>query len=234
MATGVDGDATLRANRDGFGRYQLRVRRLIDVRAIDMSVALFGTKWDSPIVIAPVGSQRAFHQEGELATARAARAGRASADSLDDDVDAVWKTSSPRAASRCGSSSTRRTSGRHARPRQAGGGRRLPGAGADRRPAGRLESRDAGPPAAPGFPPVQHVPRGRPARVEPRQHQGAGRAKADVRRAGCLGRRHDPAARHELGLRQAPPRRHDDEARHQGPGHEARTPRSRCSTAPMG
>ena len=76
MATGVDGDATLRANRDGFGRYQLRVRRLIDVRAIDMSVALFGTKWDSPIVIAPVGSQRAFHEEGELATARAARAGR--------------------------------------------------------------------------------------------------------------------------------------------------------------
>jgi 4-hydroxymandelate oxidase len=76
MATGVDGDATLRANRDGFGRYQLRVRRLIDVRTIDMSVALFGTKWDSPIVMAPVGSQRAFHEEGEIAVARAARAGR--------------------------------------------------------------------------------------------------------------------------------------------------------------
>jgi isopentenyl diphosphate isomerase/L-lactate dehydrogenase-like FMN-dependent dehydrogenase len=73
MATGVDDDATLRANRDGFGRYQLRVRRLIDVRAIDMSVALFGTIWDSPIVMAPVSSQRAFHPDGEIATARAAR-----------------------------------------------------------------------------------------------------------------------------------------------------------------
>ena len=76
MATGVDDDATLRANRDGFGRYQVRVRRLIDVRAIDMSVALFGTTWGSPIVIAPVSSQRAFHPEGEIATARAARSGK--------------------------------------------------------------------------------------------------------------------------------------------------------------
>lgn len=73
MATGVDDDATVRANREGFERYQLRVRRLIDVSAIDMSVALFGTTWDSPIVMAPVGSQRAFHPEGEIATARAAR-----------------------------------------------------------------------------------------------------------------------------------------------------------------
>ncbi len=73
IATGVDDDVTLRANRKGFGRYQLRVRRLIDVRAIDMSVALFGTIWDSPIVIAPVGSQKAFHPDGEIATARAAR-----------------------------------------------------------------------------------------------------------------------------------------------------------------
>jgi len=73
MATGVDDDATVRANREGFERYQLRVRRLIDVSAIDMSVALFGTTWDSPLVMAPVGSQRAFHPEGEIATARAAR-----------------------------------------------------------------------------------------------------------------------------------------------------------------
>jgi 4-hydroxymandelate oxidase len=74
MATGVDDDATLRANREGLGRYQVRVRRLIDIRAIDMSTTVFGTTWDSPIVIAPVGSQKAFHPDGEIATARAARA----------------------------------------------------------------------------------------------------------------------------------------------------------------
>ena len=74
LATGVDDDATLHANREGFGRYQLRVRRLIDLRALNMSVTLFGTTWDSPIVLSPVSAQRAFHDEGELASARAARA----------------------------------------------------------------------------------------------------------------------------------------------------------------
>lgn len=74
LATGVDDDATLRANRAGFARFQLRVRRLVDVREVDMSVSLLGTKWDSPIVLAPVGSQRAFHPEGELAVAKAAGA----------------------------------------------------------------------------------------------------------------------------------------------------------------
>lgn len=75
LAGGVDDDATVRANRDGFNRFQLRVRRLIDVRQIDMSVTLFGVTWPTPIVIAPIGSQRAFNPEGELAVARAARAG---------------------------------------------------------------------------------------------------------------------------------------------------------------
>ncbi len=74
LETGVDDDATLRANREGFARIRLRVRRLIDVRQVDMSVSLFGTAWETPIVLAPVGSQRAFHPDGEIAVARAARA----------------------------------------------------------------------------------------------------------------------------------------------------------------
>ncbi|MFN2446592.1 MAG: alpha-hydroxy acid oxidase [Vicinamibacterales bacterium] len=76
MATGVDDDATVRANRDGFNRFQLRVRRLIDVRQIDTSVSLFGVTWPTPIVLAPIGSQRAFHADGELAAARAAKTGK--------------------------------------------------------------------------------------------------------------------------------------------------------------
>lgn len=74
MTTGVDSDATLRANREGYSHYQLRARRLVDVSRIDTSTELFGTKWETPIVIAPVGSQKAFHPEGEIATARAAQA----------------------------------------------------------------------------------------------------------------------------------------------------------------
>jgi 4-hydroxymandelate oxidase len=73
LATGTDDERTLRANREAFGRYQLRVRRLVDVSRIDLKTTLFGTTWTSPIVLAPVGSQRAFHADGELGTARAAR-----------------------------------------------------------------------------------------------------------------------------------------------------------------
>jgi len=74
LATGVDDDATLRANREGFTRFSLRVRRLVNVRDVDMSVSLFGTTWESPIVLAPVSSQRAFHPDAEIASAKAARA----------------------------------------------------------------------------------------------------------------------------------------------------------------
>ena len=74
LATGVDDDATLEANRQGFADLRLNARRLVDVSTIDMSVELFGTRWPTPIIIAPCGSQKAFHADGEIAVARAARA----------------------------------------------------------------------------------------------------------------------------------------------------------------
>jgi isopentenyl diphosphate isomerase/L-lactate dehydrogenase-like FMN-dependent dehydrogenase len=75
MATGVDDEVTLRANREGFKKFVLRPRRLVDVSNIDMSLELFGAKYDSPVVIAPTGSNRAFHADGEIAVAKAAKAG---------------------------------------------------------------------------------------------------------------------------------------------------------------
>ena len=39
-----------------------------------MAVDIFGTRWETPIVIQPTGSNGAFHPEAELAVARAARA----------------------------------------------------------------------------------------------------------------------------------------------------------------
>jgi len=75
MATGVDDEVTLRANREGFQKFQLRPRRLVDVSKVDTRMELFGQTYGSPIVIAPTGSNRAFHEDGELAVARAARAG---------------------------------------------------------------------------------------------------------------------------------------------------------------
>jgi 4-hydroxymandelate oxidase len=73
LKTGVDGDATLHANDAGFANYSLRVRRLVDISRIDTSVSLFGSTWQSPIFLDPVGSQRAFHADGEIASAKAAR-----------------------------------------------------------------------------------------------------------------------------------------------------------------
>ena len=75
MASGVDDDATLHANRDGFQKFQLRQRRLVDVGKLDTRLELFGETYGSPIVVAPTGSNRAFHEEGEVAVSRAARAG---------------------------------------------------------------------------------------------------------------------------------------------------------------
>ena len=74
LATGVDDDGTVRANREGYSHIQIRARRLVDVENVDMSVSLFGTKWSTPIVLSPVSAQKAFHPEGEVAVARAAHA----------------------------------------------------------------------------------------------------------------------------------------------------------------
>ena len=75
MATGVDDEVTLRANREGFLKFELRPRRLVDVSRIDTSADIFGFKYDSPIVIAPTGSNRAFHPDAEVAVAKAAKGG---------------------------------------------------------------------------------------------------------------------------------------------------------------
>ncbi len=74
IQTGVDGEETQLNNRAGLERMFIRARRLVDVSRIDTRVTLFGREWPTPIVIAPCGSQRGFHADGELATARAAQA----------------------------------------------------------------------------------------------------------------------------------------------------------------
>jgi isopentenyl diphosphate isomerase/L-lactate dehydrogenase-like FMN-dependent dehydrogenase len=75
MASGIDDEVTLRANRADFLKLQLRPRRLVDVSKVDMSTQILGQRYPTPIIIAPVGGQKAFHAEGEIAVARAAKAG---------------------------------------------------------------------------------------------------------------------------------------------------------------
>src|SRR5260370_21755102 len=75
MASGIDDEVTLRANREGFLKFQLRPRRLVDVSKVDLSTEILGVKYASPIVLAPIGGHRSFHAEGEVACARAAQIG---------------------------------------------------------------------------------------------------------------------------------------------------------------
>ena len=74
MASGVDDDATLRANRDGFSHVQLRPRRLRDATKVDLRTDLFGVSYNSPVFTCPTSGEKGFHPDGELAVARATKA----------------------------------------------------------------------------------------------------------------------------------------------------------------
>src|SRR5260221_3510872 len=75
MASGIDAEATLKANREAFAKYYLRPRRLVDVSKVDMSVDILGVKYPNPIFVCPTGGNKAYHPEGEAAVARAAKTG---------------------------------------------------------------------------------------------------------------------------------------------------------------
>ncbi|MBI2834802.1 MAG: alpha-hydroxy-acid oxidizing protein [Acidobacteria bacterium] len=72
IATGSDDDATVAANRDGFSKYVIHPRRLVNVSKIDTSIELFGKRLGTPIFLAPAGGQMFCNPEGEIATAKAA------------------------------------------------------------------------------------------------------------------------------------------------------------------
>jgi len=73
LAQGSDDFGTMAANRAGYSKLGLRPRRLVDVGTVDLSVEVFGQRLNSPIFLCPVGAQFMFHEEGEVAVARAAQ-----------------------------------------------------------------------------------------------------------------------------------------------------------------
>jgi len=70
---GTEGDQDVLANRQGFAKFRIKPRRLVDTSKLDMSVTLFGRKWPTPIILDPVSRLNAFHPDGETAVAGAAR-----------------------------------------------------------------------------------------------------------------------------------------------------------------
>src|SRR5260370_2032715 len=67
MATGIDDEVTLRANREGFLKFQLRPRRLVDVSKGDMSTEILGARASTPISVTPGAGQRSVRAAGECA-----------------------------------------------------------------------------------------------------------------------------------------------------------------------
>jgi (S)-2-hydroxy-acid oxidase len=72
--TGVLDDKTIAANSAAYSHWGLVPRRLAGVAKADLKASIFGQTWNSPVLLCPLGSQRAFHPDGELGSARAAKA----------------------------------------------------------------------------------------------------------------------------------------------------------------
>ena len=69
---GAGAEHTMRANRDAFDRRRIVPRMLRDVAHRDLTTTVLGTAMPAPLMLAPIGVQKIVHEDGELATARAA------------------------------------------------------------------------------------------------------------------------------------------------------------------
>jgi len=69
---GADDEWTLRRNSDAFDDYQLLPSQLSDISNIDLGTPLLGTRLGWPVLLAPTGMSRLFHEDAEYAVVRAA------------------------------------------------------------------------------------------------------------------------------------------------------------------
>jgi len=73
ITDGSFNNETVRANREGFSKYEIRLRRLTGITKVDQPIRLFGATWDSPIFLCPVGRMNAYYPQGAVTVARAAK-----------------------------------------------------------------------------------------------------------------------------------------------------------------
>jgi len=74
VGAGACSEDTIRANAEAFRRHRIVPRMLRDVSRRDLATTVLGTAMPAPLMLAPIGVQAVLHEEGELATARAAAA----------------------------------------------------------------------------------------------------------------------------------------------------------------
>ncbi len=75
-ASGSGDESTLRNNRAAFDRHTLHHRVLVDVSVRTMQTTVLGVDVSMPVLVAPTAFHKMAHDDGELGTARAARATR--------------------------------------------------------------------------------------------------------------------------------------------------------------
>ncbi|HEY8082941.1 MAG TPA: lactate 2-monooxygenase [Solirubrobacterales bacterium] len=71
---GAGGEDTMRVNREAFERRRIVPRMLRDVAERDLTTTVLKTSMPAPLMLAPIGVQKIVHEDGELASARAAAA----------------------------------------------------------------------------------------------------------------------------------------------------------------
>ena len=69
IASGADDGQSLVDNVAAFRRWRLSARVLVDVRNVDISTTVCDTALDFPLMVAPMGVQKAAHPDGELGMA---------------------------------------------------------------------------------------------------------------------------------------------------------------------
>jgi 4-hydroxymandelate oxidase len=69
---GSEDEVSLRDNRSGFDKIIVRPKALVDVHKIDLSVEIFGQKWEHPFFLCPAGGKNCIYPDGENTVARAA------------------------------------------------------------------------------------------------------------------------------------------------------------------
>jgi 4-hydroxymandelate oxidase len=74
IAGGATDEVTLKRTRAVFDAIMLRPRMLVDISQRDLSTTVLGQRVAFPILLDPAGNHGRAHQDGELATARAAGA----------------------------------------------------------------------------------------------------------------------------------------------------------------
>ena len=74
LQSGAADEITKRRNQEAFAEVHLHPRVLVDVSTVDASIELLGVKHRMPVLVAPTGYHRLFHERGEHETVAGAAA----------------------------------------------------------------------------------------------------------------------------------------------------------------